>query len=152
MQTERVLQSVTGERMVILVATEDLLRFELHSPPSQPSPPPSAHPTQEERFHVIEGRLRATIGGKTRDFGPGESFIVPANTYHRVRNASPAPARAVVEFVPARGILPFFEDLMALTGMSPSGLARLLKRHRDAARVAPPFAQILGVVGLFVRN
>jgi len=139
MTHERVLESVTGERMVIQETTPEVLRFELHSPPKQPAPPANAHPTQEERFHVIAGRLRATIAGTTRDYGAGESFTIPANTFHRVRNVSAEPARAQVEFVPARGMLPFFEDLMALTGMNPVGLARLVKRHRDAVRLAAPF-------------
>jgi quercetin dioxygenase-like cupin family protein len=150
MTTDRVLESVTGERMVIQEATPDVLRFELHSPPQQPSPPPSAHPTQEERFQVIEGRLQARIAGRTHDYGPGETFIIPPNTFHVVRNPFLEPARAQIEFVPAHGMLPFFEDLMSLTGMNPLGLARLVKRHRDAVRLAPPFAQILGFIGLFV--
>jgi hypothetical protein len=100
---------------------------------------------------VLEGRLRATIGGTTRDYGPGESFAIPAGTFHVVRNASAEAARAAVEFSPATGMLAFFEELMGLTRMTPWGLARLLKRHRDAITLAAPFAQILGFLGLFVR-
>jgi quercetin dioxygenase-like cupin family protein len=148
----RVLDSATGERMFILEATPDALRFELFSPPRQPPPPQNAHPTQEERFQVLEGRLRATIAGKTRDFGAGESFSVPPNTMHRVRNLSTEPARALVTFVPAHGMLPFFEDLMRLRSLNPIGLARLVKHHRDAVRLGPPFAQVLALLGLFVRN
>jgi hypothetical protein len=55
-----------------------------------------------------------------------------------------------VEFAPAHGMLPFFEDLMTLTGMNPLGLARLVKRHRDAVRLGAPFRQVLGFLGLFV--
>jgi hypothetical protein len=126
------------------------LRFELHSPPKQPPPPANAHPTQQERFRVLAGHLRATIGGTTRGYGPGESFTIPANTFHRVRNVLEHPARAEVVFTPAHGMLPFFEELMGLRGMNPIGLARLVTGHRDAVRVAPPFAQILGVLGVFV--
>jgi mannose-6-phosphate isomerase-like protein (cupin superfamily) len=152
MTTHRVLQSVTGECMVILQDSPAALRFELHSPPRQPPPPLSAHPTQEERFHVLAGHLRATIAGTTGDYGPGERFTVPPNTVHRVRNVSEEPACAEVAFVPACGMLPFFEDLMGLRGMNPLGLARVLQRHDDAVRVSAPFAQILAVLGLVVRT
>jgi hypothetical protein len=138
--------------MVVLEDRPELLHFELHSPPKQPPPPANAHPTQEERFRVLDGHLRATIGGRTQDYGPGETFTIPTGTFHRVRNVSQEPARAEVEFRPAQGMLPFFEDLMRLRGMNPLGLAQLVKRHPDAVRLGVPFAQILGVVGLFVRS
>jgi hypothetical protein len=138
----RVLTSVTGERLVIREATPARLRFDLYSPPRQPAPPRAAHPTQVESFAVLEGRLRATVESVTRDYGPGERFVIPAGAYHVVRNAADASARAAVAF---------FEELTALRRLTPLGLARLVKRHRDAIRLAPPFAQLLAFLGPFVR-
>ena len=78
MAAERTLESVTGERMVIKESTPDLLRFERHLPPKQRPVPKVAHPTQQARLHVLEGRLHGTVGGTTRDYAAGESLTVPA--------------------------------------------------------------------------
>jgi len=143
---DQILSSVTGEWMVILQNTPALLRFELFSPPKQPSPPRAAHPIQEERFQVLDGHLCATIGDTTQVYGPNETFVIPADTFHVVRNTSAEPARAIVAFAPATRMLSFFEELMGLTRISPMRMARLVKRHRDAVVLAPPFAQLLGLL------
>ena len=39
---------------------------------------------QEEVWHVLEGRLRITIGGETMEAGPGFVGIVPPNVAHAV--------------------------------------------------------------------
>jgi quercetin dioxygenase-like cupin family protein len=151
MVTERTLESVTGERMVIQESTPDVLRFERHLLPRQRPVPKVAHPTQEAHLKVLEGRLHATVGGKTRDYGAGESLTVPAGTFHSAWNVDAQPARVLVEFSPAEGILGFFEEMMGLTSMNLLGIAWVVKHHREAVRLAAPYAQIVGLLGLFVR-
>lgn len=151
MAAERVLESVTGERIVIQESTPDVLRFERHLPPSQRPVPKVAHPAQGAHLTVLEGRLRATVGAQTRDYEAGESFAVPAGVFHSAWNVDTRPARVLVEFSPAVGILAFFADVMELTSMNLLGIARVVKHHRDAVRLAPPYAQIVGLLGLFVR-
>ncbi len=151
MGRERVLESVTGERIVIQESTRDVLRFERHLPPNQRPVPKVAHPTQGAHLKVLEGRLHAAVGTKTRDYEAGESFAVPAGAFHSAWNADTRPARVLVEFSPAVGILAFFADVMGLTSMNLLGIVRVVKRHRGAVRLAPPYAQIVGLIGLSVR-
>lgn len=148
---ERVLESVTGERIVIQESTPDVLRFERHLPPNQRPVPKVAHPTQGAHLKVLEGRLHATVGAETRAYKAGESFAVPAGVFHSAWNLDTRPARVLVEFSPAVGILAFFEDVMGLTSMNLLGIVRVVKHHRGAVRLAPPYAQIVGLLGLFVR-
>lgn len=60
------------------------------------------------------------------------------------------PARVLVEFSPAEGILTFFEDVMGLTSMNLIAIVRVVKHHRNAVRLAPPSAQIVCILGRFV--
>src|SRR3954447_24316230 len=43
-------------------------------------PPEHLHPNQAQHFEVIDGSMRAIVGGEERVDGPGESFDVPAGT------------------------------------------------------------------------
>ena len=147
MVAERILESVTGERLVIQENTPDVLRFERHLPPKQRPVPKVAHPTQAARMKVLEGRLHATVGGTTRDYGAGESLTVPAGTFHSAQNVEVQPARVLVEFSPADGILAFFEEMMGLTSMGLLAVVRVVKRHRDAVRLPAPYAHRVGLVG-----
>ena len=142
MVAERILESVTGERLVIQHSTPDLLRFERHLPPKQRPAPKVAHPTQEARLKVLEGRLHAAVGGTTRDYGAGESFTVPAGTFHSAQNLEAQPARMLVEFRPADGLLEFFEEMMGLTSMNLLAVVRVVKHHRGAVRLSAPYAQL----------
>jgi hypothetical protein len=151
MVAERTLESVTGERMVIQDSTPDLLRFERHLPPKQRPAPKVAHPTQAARMKVLEGRLHATVGEQTRDYRAGESFTIPAGTFHSAQNLEAQPARMLVEFSPAEGLLEFFEEVMGLTSMNLLAVVRVVKHHRDAVRLPAPYAQIVGLLGVFVR-
>lgn len=72
-------------------------------------PPEHLHPTQVERFEVLEGTVRAVVDGAERRYGPGESFEVPAGTPHRM--AGEGPARLHWEIGPALHTAEFFERL-----------------------------------------
>jgi quercetin dioxygenase-like cupin family protein len=151
MIAERTLESVTGERMVIQESSPDVLRFERHLPPKQRPVPKVAHPTQAARMKVLQGRLHATVGDQTRDYRAGESFTVPAGTFHSAQNLEAEPARMLVEFSPADGRLEFFEEMMGLTSMHLLAVVRVVKHHRDAVRLPAPYAQIVGLLGIFAR-
>ncbi|MEX2195369.1 MAG: cupin domain-containing protein [Thermoleophilaceae bacterium] len=72
-------------------------------------PPEHLHPSQEERFEVLEGSVHAVIGDVERRYGPGEAFTVPPNTPHRM--AADGPARMRWEVRPALRTAEFFERL-----------------------------------------
>jgi quercetin dioxygenase-like cupin family protein len=72
-------------------------------------PPEHLHPSQVERFEVLEGTIRAIVDGTERLYGPGESIEVPAGTPHQM--TAEGPARTRWEVRPALRTAEFFERL-----------------------------------------
>jgi quercetin dioxygenase-like cupin family protein len=72
-------------------------------------PPEHFHPRQVERFEVLEGTIRAIIGGTERRYGRGETFDVPAGTPHQM--GAEEPSRMRWEVRPALRTAEFFERL-----------------------------------------
>lgn len=85
----------------------DLLEMEAAYEGTGPLPPPHHHPSQEERFTVLEGRVRTIIAGEPRIYEAGESFDVPAGTTHQM--GGEGPARIHWEVRPALRTAEFFE-------------------------------------------
>ena len=59
------------------------------------------HKTHTETLYVIEGRLALTIGGKTRDCGPGDVIFIPMNTVHAAKIADSGDLIALQVLTPA---------------------------------------------------
>jgi mannose-6-phosphate isomerase-like protein (cupin superfamily) len=58
------------------------------------SPPPShLHPAQDEHFEVLEGSMRAIVGGEEQSLGAGEELDIPRETPHQMWNPGEATAR-----------------------------------------------------------
>jgi quercetin dioxygenase-like cupin family protein len=72
-------------------------------------PPMHFHPSQTERFEILEGSMRAIIDGEEWVYGPGESFDVPEATPHQM--AAEEPTRMRWEVRPALRTAEFFEGL-----------------------------------------
>ena len=72
-------------------------------------PPEHLHPSQAERFEVLEGATRAIIGGEERTYEAGESFDVPVGVPHKM--GSDVPTRMRWEVRPALRTAEFFEEL-----------------------------------------
>lgn len=88
----RVLENpVSGERIVIRQSGSEtggrLLEFDLFLPPGGHVPAQHAHPAQEERFTVLDGRMRFRLAGRTIVASAGESVVVPPGAPHRFGNA-----------------------------------------------------------------
>lgn len=64
---------------------------------------PHAHPGMEQVCYVLAGRLRAEVGGQTREIGAGECCYFPADTEHSVVVVSEEPARLLVIYSPPYG-------------------------------------------------
>ena len=62
--------------------------------------PPHHHP-HEQAGMVVSGRLRFTIGDETKECGPGDLYLIPANVPHTV-TAFAGPAVALDVFTPIR--------------------------------------------------
>jgi hypothetical protein len=78
----------------------DVLEMESHWAGGGDLPPAHLHPSQVERFTVLEGRLRTVIAGDERVYETGEEFEVPVGVAHQM-TATDGPARARWEVRPA---------------------------------------------------
>jgi quercetin dioxygenase-like cupin family protein len=87
----------------------ELLEMEAVYADASGLPPEHLHPAQEERFEVLEGTIRALIGGEEGRYEAGETFEVPAGTPHQM--AAEGPARMRWEVRPALRTAEFFERL-----------------------------------------
>jgi quercetin dioxygenase-like cupin family protein len=67
------------------------------------------HPSQDERFEVLEGELRSIVDGEERRYRPGDIFGVPAGTPHTM--TADVPTRSRWEVRPALRTAEFFERL-----------------------------------------
>jgi quercetin dioxygenase-like cupin family protein len=72
-------------------------------------PPMHLHPSQAERFEVVEGSMSTKIGNEERVYEVGEVFEVPAGTPHQM--AAQGPTRMRWEVRPALRTAEFFERL-----------------------------------------
>ena len=104
-------------------------------------PPSHFHPKQDERFTVLEGSMRAVIGGTDRVYTAGETFDVPAGTPHQMAATEPSTVRWEVR--PALRTEEFFTQIYdARAGGKLHALLRtsaVLVEFRDEFRpVRPP--------------
>lgn len=107
--------------------------------------PEHLHPRQEERWSVLEGRIRLGLGNAKRVIGPEDGeMIVSPGTKHSIASVTDHEAHLRCLVVPALGLQAFLEDSAAAAreGLfmrggiprKPRGArwaAGFLKRHRD---------------------
>ena len=98
-----------GYRLRLVTVTPELLEMEAIYGGTGQMPPLHFHPSQDERFEVLEGTVRAVIDGEPRRFDAGTTFEVPAGTVHQM-TADP-PARLRWQVRPALQTAAFFETL-----------------------------------------
>lgn len=75
--------------------------------------PPHLHPDQEERFEVIEGGVRANVGGEERVLRAGDELLIPAGTTHDFGGLPGESGTVVWEVRPPLRTWEFFEELFA---------------------------------------
>lgn len=117
--------------------------FELRVPPGSNVPPPHAHGANEELLFVLDGCLRVTVGGLTRDLGPGDCIATPAGAVHGFSNPHSAPARALIVNSPDIGAQ-YFRDMAVLIN-TPGGPDRAkviatMQRHGLVPALPPAAA------------
>jgi quercetin dioxygenase-like cupin family protein len=103
------LEGPNGFRLKLVSLGPDVLVMEATYAAEGPLPPLHLHPTQEERFTVLEGAVRTVVDGEERRYEMGESFVVPAATPHQM--AGDGPARTRWEVRPPMRTAEFFEQL-----------------------------------------
>lgn len=125
----------TGERLTFRSTRDSsggaLFQAELVVQPGNYVVRSHVHPTQEERFVVLEGQYGWIIGGESGTAGPGETLVCPPGVPHSQWNAGPAPMRIYYEHRPG---LPsaevFFETQFGLSRegkLTSTGDIRLLQ-------------------------
>jgi quercetin dioxygenase-like cupin family protein len=87
----------------------ELLEMEATYPGDASMPPMHLHPSQAERFEIIEGAMRTKIGNEERQYEAGEAFEVPPGTPHQM--GADRPTRMRWEVRPALRTAEFFERL-----------------------------------------
>ncbi|HEX2128561.1 MAG TPA: cupin domain-containing protein [Solirubrobacterales bacterium] len=138
---------VSGERIVFNRTAADTngeyLEIELQLAPDGKVPGMHVHPAQEERFEVLEGRMRFRMGLRTIEAGPGDVVTVPAGKAHKFTNAGDETAVARVTVTPALEMERLFETAAELaedgrvmkSGMpKPLDLALFVREFRREVR------------------
>lgn len=77
------------------------------------------HPLQEERVHVLEGKIVAEIDGWSRTYSAGETFIVPVGLDHSLTAQGGSGAHTITEVTPP---LRTAELLTVLQNLASAGL------------------------------
>jgi mannose-6-phosphate isomerase-like protein (cupin superfamily) len=125
----------------------ELLEVESSWAAGGPEPPEHHHPRQEEHFEVLEGELRARVGGAERTVRSGESLDVPAGTPHSMWNPGPGPARALWQTRPALRTEAFFELVWGLARAAAAGdgdgptadeAAAMMREYSEEFRLGRP--------------
>jgi quercetin dioxygenase-like cupin family protein len=110
---------ISGERIVIRRSGAQtdgrLLAFDLFLPPRGHVTAAHVHPSQEERFTVVAGRMRFRLRRRTIVAGAGETVVVPQGTPHWFGNPGPGESHARVEARPALRTEELFEMMEAVT-------------------------------------
>jgi len=104
--------------------------FVLVVPPGSNVPPPHSHPGNEELIYVLEGTLRYTVDGVTRDLGTGESMGTPRGSVHGFSNPHGRVARALVINTPDIGAGYFREVAAAARAGGPPDRTKLVEIMR----------------------
>lgn len=87
--------------------------FELTVPPGSNVPPPHSHSNNEELVYVLEGKLRYSVDGETRDLAPGDSMFTARGSVHGFANPFDVSARALIVLSPDIGA-GYFRDVAAV--------------------------------------
>ncbi|MBN9461464.1 MAG: cupin domain-containing protein [Burkholderiales bacterium] len=113
--------------------------FELKVPAGAHVPPPHSHSRNEECVYVLEGVLRYSVDGETRDLKQGDWMSTPRGSVHHFSNPGAATARALVMLTPDIGEQ-YFRDVGALVGAGgPPDRTKLMEvMARYGLVLAPP--------------
>lgn len=136
-------QLTPHERVSVLRRTPELLEVEATYAPGGKPPLRHRHPSQFERFAVLEGQLAITVDGKTRVLHPGDTATVGRGRAHAMAAAGDAGARVIWQTSPALDTEAWWAGLDELArahaGAPPlPAVARLLKRHARVFELALP--------------
>jgi mannose-6-phosphate isomerase-like protein (cupin superfamily) len=130
---ENTIQLSSHQILRIILTSPERLEMEATWQAGSKPPPMHWHPTQHERFEVLEGELTVELSGEPeRVVRSGEALDVPPRTGHRMWNAGEAPVRASWVVTPA---LRTEKMLRGMGGASKVKQGTLILRFRDEFRL-----------------
>ncbi|MGZ8707927.1 MAG: cupin domain-containing protein [Gaiellaceae bacterium] len=143
--------TITGERITFLATSADTdgeaVVIETVVQPHGFVAAAHVHPSQSERFAVVDGTLGMRVRGNKLTLLPDEVFIVEPGTPHRFWNAGEDEVRFVCEVRPALQFESLLETMFVLAeegktnrkGMpNPLRLAVIAQAHFDTVRLPQP--------------
>jgi quercetin dioxygenase-like cupin family protein len=105
------------------------------------------HPSQSERFQILEGLIELRIGHQKRVTRTGDVAVIPPGTPHRFRNLGDDDARFLCEIRPALQFESLIETMFTLAAEgqtnrkglpNPFRLAVIADAHFDTVRLPFP--------------
>lgn len=117
--------------------------FELTVAPGAKVPPPHSHTNNEEIVYVLDGVLRYSVDGETRDLKAGERMYTPRGSVHGFSNPHDRPARALIVLTPDIGAQYFRDVAQAVAAGGPPDPAKMvavMKRYGLVPAAPPPAA------------
>jgi len=135
--TEEVLEIGPGTTLRVLAHRPERLELEACYEPGGAEPPAHLHPSQDERFELLEGAMRTRIDGREGEIPADEPLEIPAGTVHQMWNAGTE--RTVLRWTttPAGRTLDWFREVAAALAGEPIGdPATMLDRYSDVFRLA----------------
>jgi quercetin dioxygenase-like cupin family protein len=115
---QRLTNPFTGQTIVFRQTAADtegeLMELDSNYGEAGDAAPPHHHPSQDERFEVLEGELTAVVEGEERELRAGDTLEIPAGTPHQFRKAEGAEARLKWETRPALRTEDFLETMIGL--------------------------------------
>lgn len=122
-------------------ATGGMGVFELTVPPGSQVPPPHSHSNNDECVYVLEGKLRYSVDGVTRDLGPGDWMFSPKGSVHQFSNPHTETARSLTVLTPDIGSQYFRDVGVVVNAGGPPDRAKLVAVMSGYGLVpAPPRA------------
>jgi quercetin dioxygenase-like cupin family protein len=135
------------ESVRVLEHTPETLEVEGSWGPHGSPPPRHFHPSQDERFEVLDGTLVARVDGEEHRLSRGDVLTIPRGAVHQMWNPGDEPARAIWRTSPAGRTAEWFAAIDALlrsgrvgrNGMpGPLAFGVYLTEYRDVFRLAGP--------------
>lgn len=150
---------VTGVRAIVRVGTDETdgerLVIDIQARPGAAGAGEHLHPSMDERFTVVRGRVAFLLDGRRSVAGPGETVHIPPGVAHDWWNDGSEEARFVLEVQPATR----YEAMMRnLFGLAQDGrtdakgkphllqLALFAREFADVARFTKPHRLIQAVL------
>src|SRR4029453_8653445 len=104
-------QLTPSESVRVLRDQPDRIEVEGTWGPGGSPPPKHFHPSQDERFEVLEGVLSARVDGEERQLRSGDVLEIPRGAVHQMWNAGDVPARANWRTSPGGRTAQWFEAI-----------------------------------------